>query len=85
MLFKDDWREKINSYVSEYLKQKRIALKALSKTEMQDLVRALHREGAFQAKNAASYAADILDISRATIYNYLKNRFNKTHFSINLS
>jgi D-arginine utilization repressor len=71
-LFKDDWREKINSYVSDYLKQKGVSLKALAKKEKQGLVRALHREGAFSAKNAASYAADVLEISRATIYNYLK-------------
>lgn len=71
VLFKDDWREKINVYVSTYLKQKHLSLSKLTKDEKQQLVHALHREGAFQAKNAAAYIADVLNISRATIYNYL--------------
>lgn len=71
-LFKDDWREKINQYVSEYLKKEGIALKSLTKDKKRELVLSLHREGAFQAKHAAAYMADIIGISRATIYNYLR-------------
>lgn len=72
ILFKDDWREKINVYVSEYLKKENTVLKMLNKEKKQDLIKALHREGAFKAKNAATYVADVLDLSRATIYNYLR-------------
>lgn len=72
IIFKDDWREKINLYVSEYLKKEGLVLKMLSKEKKQDLIKALHREGAFKAKNAATYVADVLDLSRATIYNYLR-------------
>lgn len=71
-LFKDDWREKINSYVSAYLAQLGTTLKLLDKEKKKALVLVLHKEGAFKAKNAASYVADILNLSRATIYNYLK-------------
>lgn len=72
ILFKDDWREKINLYVSEYLKKEGTILKKLTKEKKQDLIKTLHREGAFKAKNAATYVADVLDLSRATIYNYLR-------------
>lgn len=72
VLFKDDWREKINSYVSEYLKREGISIKAISKEKKRELVKMLHQEGAFKAKNAAFYVADVLDLSRATIYNYLR-------------
>lgn len=72
ILFKDDWREKINLYVSEYLKKEGLILRMLSKEKKQELIKALHREGAFKAKNAATYVADVLDLSRATIYNYLR-------------
>lgn len=72
ILFKDDWKEKINLYVSEFLKKEGAILKMLSKEKKQDLIKALHREGAFKAKNAASYVAGVLDLSRATIYNYLR-------------
>lgn len=71
-LFKDDWREKINSYVSAYLAREGTSLKLLDKEKKKNLVLALHREGAFKAKNSAHYIADVLDLSRATIYNYLK-------------
>ena len=72
VLFKDDWREKINLYVSDYLNKEGATLKMLSKEKKRDLIKALHREGAFNAKNAAIYVADVLDLSRATIYNYLR-------------
>lgn len=71
VLFKDDWREKINQYVSDYLKKEGLTLKALSKENKRDLIQALYREGGFKAKNAAAYLADVLDLSRATVYNYL--------------
>lgn len=72
VLFKDDWREKINLYVSDYLSKEGLALKMLSKEKKRDLIKALHQEGAFKAKNAATYVGDVLDLSRATIYNYLR-------------
>lgn len=74
VLFKDDWREKINSYVSDYLTKAGATLKSLGKDKKKALIIALHQEGAFKAKNAASYVADVLNLSRATIYNYLKGQ-----------
>jgi len=71
-LFKDDWKEKINIFVSDYLKKEALSLKTITKEQKQELARTLHRRGAFQAKKAASYVADVLEISRATIYNYLR-------------
>ena len=73
-LFKNDWREKINMYVSSYLKQHALRLESLDKAEKKKLILALHKEGAFNTKNAASYVADVLQISRATVYNYLKDK-----------
>ncbi len=72
MLFKDDWREKINLYVSDYLSKEGLTLKMLSKEKNRDLIKTLHQEGAFKFKNAATYVADILNLSRATVYNYLR-------------
>lgn len=71
-LFKNDWREKINLYVSSYLKQHALRLESIDRTEKKKLLLALQKEGAFDTKNAASYIADVLQISRATVYNYLK-------------
>ena len=71
-LFKNDWREKINIYVSTYLKHRALRLESLDRAEKRELLLALHQEGAFDTKNAAAYIADVLQISRATVYNYLK-------------
>ena len=74
VLFKNDWREKINVYVSAYLKNRSLRLESLSRGEMQNLLFELKKEGAFETKNAASYVADVLQVSRATVYNYLKRK-----------
>jgi len=74
LLFKNDWREKINAYVSSYLKQHAVRLESLDKAAKKELLLALHKEGAFNTKNGASYVADVLQISRATVYNYLKEK-----------
>jgi predicted transcriptional regulator YheO len=71
-LFKNDWREKINIYVTNYLKNQALRIESLDKSEMRKLLLALQKEGAFDTKNAASYIADVLQISRASVYNYLK-------------
>lgn len=73
ILFQDDWREKINLYVSHFVKNEGVSLKNLSREKKRDLIHALHEEGAFEAKNAAAYIGEVLNISRATIYNYLRN------------
>jgi predicted transcriptional regulator YheO len=73
-LFKNDWREKINIYVSTYLKENALRLESLNKEEKKKLLLALQKEGAFETKNAAFYIAEVLQISRATVYNYLKEQ-----------
>ena len=71
-LFKNDWREKINIYVSMYLKNNGLCLESLDRSEKRKLLHELFKEGAFETKNGASYVANVLKISRATVYNYLK-------------
>ncbi|ARG97514.1 helix-turn-helix transcriptional regulator [Legionella micdadei] len=70
-LFQDDWQERINKYVHIYLKEHHLTLESLARSEKKELIKHLHRIGAFTGKNAASYIAQIIGVSRATIYNYL--------------
>ncbi len=70
-LFKDDWQERINHYVHLYLDNHHLALDALNRKEKKALTAHLYRVGAFSGKNSAQYIAQILNVSRATIYNYL--------------
>ena len=71
VLFKDDFKEKINRYISAFLKKEKRAINSLTKEDKQKLVRLLHKEGAFETKNSSKYIAEVLELSRATIYNYL--------------
>lgn len=74
VLFKDDWQERINMYVSEYLKNNHRDIKGLTKGEKRELVQLLFKEGAFVGKNAATYVGGVLNISRATVYKYLNRK-----------
>jgi D-arginine utilization repressor len=73
-LFKNDWREKINVYVTSYLTDHGLCFESLDRKDKKKLLLELMKEGAFNTKNAASYIADVLKISRATVYNYLKEK-----------
>jgi len=70
-LFKDDWQERINNYVHAYLSKHHLVLEALSRQEKKNLIDHLYQIGAFTGKNAASYIAQVIKVSRATVYNYL--------------
>jgi predicted transcriptional regulator YheO len=73
-LFRDDWQERINKYVNNYLSEHHLSLKALNRLEKKNIIENLHQVGAFAAKNSAKYIAQILDVSRATVYNYLSEQ-----------
>jgi predicted transcriptional regulator YheO len=73
VLFQDDWQERINAFIHQWLQQRQQPLSALSSAGRRALVEALYHEGAFKGKNTASYVAKILGIGRATVYNYLKS------------
>ncbi|MEW6702151.1 MAG: PAS domain-containing protein [Bacteroidota bacterium] len=71
-LFADDWREKINSFVQQYLRSNHIGLQSATRDQLKEIVIKLHKNGAFKAKKAADYVASVLNISRATVYIYLR-------------
>lgn len=71
-VFKDDLYEQINIYVQQYCREHQLALDKLNRNQKQALMQELKEKGAFNGKNATQYAARVLGVSRATIYNYLK-------------
>ncbi|MBU2713248.1 helix-turn-helix transcriptional regulator [Zooshikella harenae] len=71
-LFQDDWQEKINVFVHDWLRSHQLTLNTLSREDKKELVATLFEQGAFQKKNAAEYIANIIGLSRATVFNYLK-------------
>lgn len=72
-LFRNDWREQINLALSDFLERRRKALKALDRDDKIDLIEELDRAGLFHARHAANHVADALNLSRATIYNLLRD------------
>lgn len=76
-LFRDDLYEQINMFVQNYCRERHLSLNALTREDKQTLIIKLHEKGAFNGKNATSYIARILTISRASVYNYLKEKENE--------
>lgn len=73
-LFIEDWKEKISHFIASRLHAKQLRLEHLTREQKKQLVFELHREGAFEGKNAASYVGDVLGLSRATVYKYLNEK-----------
>ena len=69
--FEDDWQGRINTFVHDYLKENGLSLSRLGKQQRISLVASLRVAGAFRAKNATNYTANVLGVSRATVYNDL--------------
>ena len=73
-LFRDDYYEKINLYVRNYCRERQISTDALNRGEKREIINLLEADGAFKGKNAAAYVGRVLGVSRATVYNYLKDK-----------
>ena len=71
-LFKDDWHEKINRFVNNWLAENNKTIAALNRNEKRKIVALLHEHGAFRGKQAAQYVASVLGLGNSTVYKYLK-------------
>jgi predicted transcriptional regulator YheO len=71
-LFKDDWQERINTFLHGWLRERQVALNSLTREHRRELVEALHAEGAFKGKSSANYVAKVLGMGRATVYKHLR-------------
>lgn len=71
-LFKDDWQERINTFLYDWLQAHNRSLATLTRDDKRTLVQALQAEGAFNGRSGADYVAKVLNMGRATVYKYLK-------------
>lgn len=71
-LFHDDWQEKVNNFVHQWLAKNHLTISDLSRADKRVLVKALFENGAFNGKSSADYIANILSMGRATVFNYLR-------------
>lgn len=70
-LFSGDIRETVQSMVMETLYEIDAQAAEMSREDKVMLVARLNNKGVFQVKRAVPIVADLLGLSRATIYNYL--------------
>lgn len=71
-LFSGDWRERINEHVGAFLTEQNATMAGLDADTVNALIARLDKAGVFEIRNAANYIADVLNVSRATLYNRLK-------------
>ncbi len=75
--FAKDVDDLIGLSISEFLRQEGIqSLEALGAGEKSRLIQTLEERGLFQIRGAVNRVAGLLDVSRATIYNYRSNLKN---------
>ncbi|NML34769.1 helix-turn-helix transcriptional regulator [Paraburkholderia antibiotica] len=72
-LFKDDWQERINTFLHAWLQERQLALNSLTRDHRREIVAALWEEGAFHGKSAANYVANVLGMGRATVYQHIRD------------
>jgi predicted transcriptional regulator YheO len=70
--FGEDWQAQVSNSIQEYLIDHKLSLGHLSREEKRSLVKHLYHKGIFNFKNAPAVIAQKLNISRASIYNYLE-------------
>jgi predicted transcriptional regulator YheO len=71
-LFRDDWQERINTFLHAWLQERHLGLNSLSRDDKRNLIEALYHEGAFEGRSAYDYIANVLSMGRATVYKYVK-------------
>lgn len=71
-LFSQDWKEHTHNTINKYLETNNLVLEELKIKEKKELIIYLNNEGIFSIRNVVTYLCEVLDISRATIYKWLK-------------
>ena len=71
-LFDSDWREQMQTAFHAWLRVRGLAAASLSRQERIAVVAALYSKHLFQTRNATSHAAQMLGISRTSLYNDLR-------------
>lgn len=70
--FRDNLYERIHQFIEDYCREHNLNPDKLKYENHRQIIIELKNQGALDRKHATQYAATILNISRATVYNYLK-------------
>lgn len=70
-LFRKDWREQVNLLISQATRKLGKPASALPPSMRATLVREMHERGLLEVRRAVEYVAELLGVSRATLYSDL--------------
>lgn len=70
--FAVNWEQQVTDFIAEYAHKHNVARSALTKEQKAELVAHMYSHGLFNYRDAAAYVGRTLGVSRATVYNYLK-------------
>lgn len=76
-IFGGDSEQLIENVIREYLEEHHLRLTHLKRGHKKEITQRLYHKGVFNFKNAAPYIAKKLNSSRASIYNYIRERGEK--------
>lgn len=71
-LFAGDFKESSHAILDSFLSARQITLAALSAEETVLLIGEMDEGGVFAMRNATNYVCELLSLSRATVYKYLR-------------
>ena len=71
-LFKNDWQEKVHQALYFWLNKEGLRIESLTNAQKKKVVEEMYAQGAFHEKKAADYMSSILGLSRASVFNYLR-------------
>lgn len=71
-LFATDFQESANSIMDDFLRIRGVTLQSLTSEEVVALIGEMDKGGVFALRNATNYVCELLSLSRATVYKYLK-------------
>jgi predicted transcriptional regulator YheO len=71
-LFASDFQESANSIMDNFLRSRQLTLASLTTEETVQLIGAMEKGGVFALRNATHYVCQLLSLSRATVYKYLR-------------
>ncbi|HSW74939.1 MAG TPA: PAS domain-containing protein [Candidatus Saccharimonadales bacterium] len=75
--FAGNWQQQATAFIEEYLAKRHVALTGLAKAQKTELANQMYDHGFFNYRDAATFIAKTLSVSRATIYNYIREAKGK--------
>lgn len=77
----DLWKDSIDQIIADYYTEQKINIQGITSKQKRELISKLQNKGLLDFKESSAYVATKLQISRATVYNYLKTaaHFKKVH------